>query len=586
MPEEENIQEPNQDTGLSEQAEQVLSDFMDSLVPPEPVRGRVTRRNPSVGLTFSGTVGDGLVSQIRAAEPFMQVWQDSIRPASLATSGGVSGRFATIDSDDNPYLYTKKEVIIDPKKKVKLFDGTFCFYEDCVDVFKISYFKKTDDRIVKDYFGDIYIAKDPDLVAKYYGSIMGVVTEITTKGEFVVGGYSISYTSSSIYSNSKEHITSEMKYTVSRFVIDPKIVTNSTFNYYYKEDLNTGDFYHKSFNNSKDLKPRTTTQYRKCKRTKSFKKYVQDKPNTYIKMLGKKYTFGYEIETASGYLPPRLDQTIFYDAVHDGSLRNAEGNVIGGEYVTDVLWGDLGLLQLRLLCNELSKRCTINKTCGNHIHLSGVSFNKENIVLMYYLFKKLEPFIFGMLPKSRRNNEYCRPLPNVPIDLENIKKNHDYFIDSYYNSIINILSSGSPVSNSVNKKHDHPKGFKCGYDHSAARYCWVNFIPAVFNTRKNGIYTIEFRPHSATTSYYKCKNWLFICIALIDIVENNKLAIYNNKEITLQDIITLVYPRNHQEINSYIQKRTDKFSSNATEDQEIIDYVDNEIDENLSIKNL
>ena len=52
------------------------------------------------------------------------------------------------------------------------------------------------------------------------------------------------------------------------------------------------------------------------------------------------------------------------------------------------------------------------------------------------------------------------------------------------------------------------------------------------------------------------------------------------------DIITLVYPRNHQEINSYIQKRTDKFSSNATEDQEIIDYVDNEIDENLSIKNL
>lgn len=205
---------------------------------------------------------------------------------------------------------------------------------------------------------------------------------------------------------------------------------------------------------------------------------------------------------------------------------------------------------------------------------------------MYYLFKKLEPFIFGMLPKSRRNNEYCRPLPNVPIDLENIKKNHDYFIDSYYNSIINILSSGNPISNSVNKKHDHPKGFKCGYDHSAARYCWVNFIPAVFNTRKNGIYTIEFRPHSSTTSYYKCKNWLFICIALIDIVENNKLAIYNNKEITLQDIITLVYPRNHQEINSYIQKRTDKFSSSSTEDQEAIDFVDNEIDENLSIKNL
>jgi hypothetical protein len=366
MPEEENIQEPNQDNGLSEQ---VLRDFMDSLVPPEPVRGRVTRRNALSLLTDSDdvvrnndvTVGNGLISQIRAAEPFIPV-EDSIRPPSYQ----FVPRWQTLA--DDPYTYSKvKEVITDPKKKVKLFDGTFCFYEDCVDVFKLGYFKKTDDRIIKDYFENIYIAKDPDLVAKYYGSIMGVVTEITTKGEFVVGGYTILHTSSRIYTSSNEHITPEMENSVSRFVIDPKIITNSTFNYYYKEDLNTGDFYHKSYNNSKDLKPRVTTQYRKCKRAKSFKKYVQDKPNTYIKMLGKKYTFGYEIETASGYLPPRLDQTIFYDAVHDGSLRNSEGNVIGGEYVTDVLWGDLGLLQLRLLCNELSKRCTINKTCGELI---------------------------------------------------------------------------------------------------------------------------------------------------------------------------------------------------------------------------
>lgn len=376
MPEEENIQEPSQDPSLTEQD---IHDFMEELHIPPP-RSRVITRNPMHGLLTDANrlpntnvaAGDGFMQQIRAAEPFLSI-DDTIRAAADSVaprwmiSGGAGSRTVMLDPEDNPYLNTGKECITDPKKKVKLFDGTFCFYEDCIDVYKLGYFKKSDDRIVKDYFGDIYIAKDPDLVAKYYGSIMGVVTEITTKGEFVIGGYSILHTSSRIYTNSNEHITSEMENSVSRFVIDPKIVTNSTFNYYYKEDLNTGDFYHKSFNNSKDLKPRTTTQYRKCKRTKSFKKYVQDKPNTYIKMLGKKYTFGYEIETASGYLPPRLDQTIFYDAVHDGSLRNAEGNVIGGEYVTDVLWGDLGLLQLRLLCNELSKRCTINKTCGEMI---------------------------------------------------------------------------------------------------------------------------------------------------------------------------------------------------------------------------
>jgi hypothetical protein len=489
------------------------------------------------------------------------------------------------------YLWPDKpeiKEVDEPNKKIKLHDGTFGLKKNCVFVEKIGWFKDTDDRIIKDFYTGLSISNSVELVPKYYGSITAVITDITNKGEFIIGGYSLYHTMSSrIFTHNKAHETPLINDTVGKFVVDTKLLNNTTFNYFFRENFNDGNFYHKdTISNPKDLVPSIKTVYRKHKRTHTFKGYVKDKPNTYIKMLGKKYTFGYEIETASGFLPARLDRTIFYDAVHDGSLRNAEGNVIGGEYVTDVLWGDLGLLQLKQLCNELSKRCTIDKKCGNHIHLSGVSFNKENIVLMYYLFKKLEPFIFGMLPKSRRDNEYCRPLPRLDISLDNIKKNHDYYIDSYYNSIIQILSSGSATNASVNKKFDHPKGFKCGYDHSAARYCWVNFIPAVFNTRKNGIYTIEFRPHSATTSYYKCKNWLFICIALIDIVENNKLDIYNNADITLQDVITAVYPRNYKEINSYIQKRTEKFSSNSKEDQEYIDYTENEVDENLSIKNL
>jgi hypothetical protein len=148
-----------------------------------------------------------------------------------------------------------------------------------------------------------------------------------------------------------------------------------------------------------------------------------------------------------------------------------------------------------------------------------------------------------------------------------------------------ILSSGYSPDHKVNKKHDHPKGFKCGYDHSAARYCWVNFIPAVFNTRKNEVYTIEFRPHSASTSYYKIKNWLFICIALIDIVENHKKEIYNNPNITLQDIIRIVYPKNHMQINDYIEKRTLKFADKSI-NHEISDYTDNEVTDDLTLKSL
>jgi hypothetical protein len=147
------------------------------------------------------------------------------------------------------------------------------------------------------------------------------------------------------------------------------------------------------------------------------------------------------------------------------------------------------------------------------------------------------------------------------------------------------LSSGYELNHSVNKKKDHPKGFKCGYDHNTARYCWVNFIPAVFNTRKNQIYTIEFRPHSASTSYNKIKNWLFICIALIDVVENHKNEIYKNPNITLNEIIRLVYPNNFTNLIDYIEKRTLKFSDKSI-DQEASDYTDNEVTNDLTLKSL
>lgn len=478
----------------------------------------------------------------------------------------------------------KVEDVTDPKTKVNLYEGGKALYGDCVYAKAIGYFKKDDPRIVKDYtlFGT-YLVLDIDLIRKFYGSIYGVCDDIDAKGNLVVSGY----TMTGQYNSLVYIIQEGIDFTLARYyLVTNKLCTNPLFRYAYKEDLSTGSFFHKSQILAAATKKLPGTLYRKCKRRNTFAGFVKNKPNTYIKMLGKKYTFGYEIETSSGLLPARLDETIFFDAVHDGSLRDANGNVTGGEYVTDVLYGDLGLQQLKMLCTELTKRCYINKLCGNHIHLGGVTFNKENIVLMYYLYQKLEPAIFNMLPASRRQNAYCRPLPSMSLDLNLIKANYDYGIEKYYSDIIRLLASGNQISSSVNKKKDHPKGFKCGYDHSTARYCWVNFIPAVFNTRKSEVYTIEFRPHSATTSYYKCKQWLLICIALVDIIENHKAVIYNNPDITLADIITLVYPNNHAELNNYIAKRVDKFSVNNKEDQEALDHLENEFDEDKSIKNL
>ena len=256
--------------------------------------------------------------------------------------------------------------------------------------------------------------------------------------------------------------------------------------------------------------------------------------------------------------------------------------------MTDVLKGDGGLKQLKMLCNELSKRCLVNKQCGIHSHIGGAIFNKENVVIMYYLYQIIESEIFNMLPRSRRNNEYCRKLPKVNINLENLNNNYKFSIEKYYTEIMSVLAKKEYNARLVNKKNDHPDGFKCNYNHASARYCWVNFVPAVFDTRKNGIFTIEFRPAAGSTSYTKIKNWLMICMGMVNVVEDHKREILSGNVNTLEDILTLCYPKDYKGLVEYVELRKAKFSDKEepSEVAEERDYQENEIDTNLSIKKL
>lgn len=496
--------------------------------------------------------------------------------------------------EGNVYNHELQAVIYkdDPIKKVKdddeveLYTKDKATAKDCINFSKLGWVLKTDSNIKEDYLSNKPIFINEEYTRAIYGTIFCIYTSVDYEGNLINPEYTL--------------LNPNLPYLISPRLDNDKITVhhyctvnltrNKTFLEYYIENVNDGKFYDKNCIRQKDLVKSGRAQYRKCKRYKSFRDSIANRPNTYIKMLGKHYTFGVEIESASGYFPKYLDDFIFYDAVHDGSLKDPEsGSNYGAEYVSDVLWGDLGLQQLKMLSTEAAKRCTINKLCSVHLHLGNINFNKENIVLMYWLYLKLEDTLFNMMPISRRSNEYCRRLPELDINITNIEKNRDYYIDLYYNQIINILSQQGDASQHINKKTDHPKGFKCGYDHSAARYCWVNFIPSVFNTRRNDVYTLEFRLHSSTTSYIKIKNWLMICIGLVDIVENYKTALYSDPDISLQQIIELVYPKNHLDINSYIAKRTIKFSDHSLAlgiNQEVIDYTDNEIDTDISIKNL
>lgn len=497
--------------------------------------------------------------------------------------------------------YAKYDLITDKDDVILYEDSSITIKrEDSILIPHLGYFKKDDPRIITDCLNPKFLVINDPKYAKFQYEVF---TGIDENGELICKD---TYTTVPSGLNNKLpvlKISNKITGKLNLCYFVPSLLENPLFNNIYKEDLNTGIFWH--YKNVPSFTKKAKITYRKYKgRTGEFINSIEGTPNTFISTLGKKYFYGIEIETVSGILPHYLDDILYYSAVHDGSLKDLDDNVTyGGEYITDILIGDKGLKQLKKLCFELSRRCLIDKRCGVHVHLSNIDFTKENIILMYAVYYQIQEEIFAMLPKSRRDNVYCRYLDNLGIIVNNINPmntQRSFYIDKYYNDIIAYLAQKDTTDTYINKKKDHPKGPKCGYDHSTARYCWANFIPAVFDTRRsskpvpgleghytNPVQTIEFRPMQASTSYIKIKNWLLICFALVDIIENHKQEIYSTdiSKIDLLFILKNCYPKDYDKLYDYVVERKKKFESGNVK-TEIEDYQDNEIDNNFKMKNL
>jgi hypothetical protein len=309
---------------------------------------------------------------------------------------------------------------------------------------------------------------------------------------------------------------------------------------------------------------------------------------SYSILEGKKYTFGLEFETDSGFLPTRIRKDLNVLCEFDGSLRRKESEApFGGEYVTGVLTGDSGVEHLKKICNVLNKYCTVNHKSGLHVHIGGFEANSEFNVYSYMLAMLLQNEFFKMLPPSRVKNSYCRKLPilNSRLSTKMSKIEYNMEIERLYNEIFYLASCGSYPNRKTNKNSQHPKGKKCGYDKSTIRYCWLNIIPTLFNTHMDNTRTIEFRNHSGTLSFRKTLNWLKICIAFVNFVENHKKAIIAGKvevngkleKVDLKSMVKVCYPRTGVYLAKYIDERKETFKTMLDES---LDYA--EPTENLS----
>jgi len=183
------------------------------------------------------------------------------------------------------------------------------------------------------------------------------------------------------------------------------------------------------------------------------------------------------------------DHTDHWKLVTDSSLSG--NNTF--ELVSPILHGEQGLEELEKVCWVLDLcNAKVNDTCGLHVHMDAAEFNLttwKNLILTY---KRLEGIIDNFMPRSRRNNRYCKTLTTI----SEVK--------------INRASNISDL--------------RAAFSHN--RYHKVN-LEAYARHR-----TVEFRQHGGSTNFTKMSAWIHFLAKMITFAKQGQV----NTGTTLQNI--------------------------------------------------
>jgi hypothetical protein len=275
------------------------------------------------------------------------------------------------------------------------------------------------------------------------------------------------------------------------------------------------------------------------------------------------YTFGVEIETSSGIIPAYVLKTLNVESMRDGSIDS-------GEYVTGVLKGDAGLVQLNKLMYEISKRCSVNRKCGIHVHIGSADFDIAFIVAAYKLGLAIQNDLKLFLAPSRFNNKYCK-------NLKNLEFTNTPTLINDFNKIVEYLAHGKNVrfitpADKYPIEQRWPHGVGWGVE---PRYVWLNLIPTVFvredrnHTPNSEIvkdkkltHTIEFRNHHITRDFNSVYTWVLFCMSFVRFIEENKneIATTDIGKYSISDILNSISNVSlRRKIINDFEERKDKF---------------------------
>ena len=218
----------------------------------------------------------------------------------------------------------------------------------------------------------------------------------------------------------------------------------------------------------------------------------------------------------------------------------------------DMLYESIDSLALHLRMNS----CYPNTSCGLHVHIDARDLQWEELKGVLLVGKKVEKYLYKMIPASRMDSTWCRPLPMSVESILRIDSNES-FIDTWYDSC-----SNSPSLDKYN----------------SSRYHGMNMHARIY------LGSIEFRYHSGTNNPRKMKNWLYLCQAIVETgievgrklswskTDSKMMKLYTeaDREITFTEFVVTL--NLSDEVVDYVLKRIDKFTE---PDESIVEFSSN-----------
>ena len=167
----------------------------------------------------------------------------------------------------------------------------------------------------------------------------------------------------------------------------------------------------------------------------------------------------------------------------------------GPEIVSPPLRGYEGLAEIATVCDVLNRcRARVTRACGLHVHHDASDLTAEDVVRLNALYAVHQPVVSAILPPSRRNNNYARPL--------NSRRNAE-----------------RPLKERMGFNRRTSKHSTCEWLYSTSqngRYMALNWAAV----EKHG--TVEFRQHSGTTNAKKIGYWVLLTQAFVTTAKNRK----------------------------------------------------------------